>query len=126
MDNKRWFDEKLSDMEELENYISSIFREYLEEFKHDPEKWTFWSWENLNEDTLTITASFEGDYEDDVFWLPKRYFYESDPERRRNEMARDYALKQQKKREEKERKEQERMEQKRKQFEKLKQELGEE
>jgi predicted ribosome quality control (RQC) complex YloA/Tae2 family protein len=125
MDNKRWFDEKLSEMEELENYISAIFTEYLEEFGYEPDKWTFWSWEDVNEDTLSITASYWNDREDDIFHLPKRYFYDSDPERRRNEMAQDYARKLKKEREEKERKEQERMQRKREQFEKLKQELGE-
>lgn len=127
MENKRWFEEKMDEQEELENYIANIFYEYIEEMGKGPrDNWTFWSWENINEDYLHITATYKNDYEDDTFRISREYFWEPDSEKRRNMMAREYAQEQKKKREEEERKEQERLERKKAQLKKLKEELGEE
>lgn len=126
MENKRWFQEKLDEIEELENYISSIFTEWLEEMGYVPAHYTFLGWENLDDEYITITASYWNDYEDDVFRLSKEYFYEGNQERRRNMMSDEYVRLQNKKIEEEKRKEQERMERKRNQLKKLKEELGDE
>ena len=125
MENKRWFQEKMDEVDELYRYIGQVFIEYLDEMGYRAENWIFLTWENLD-NHITITARHTKDTEDDVFWLNMEYFYEDNMERRRNMMKDEYAKKQEKERLEKERKEQERLEQKRRQFHKLKQELGEE
>ena len=126
MENKRWFQEKLSDIEDLNKYVEQVFIEYLDELAFKAEQYTLDHWEHDDEDYITVYATYLNDYEDDVFKLKMDYFYEDNPESRRNIIKDEYTKKQKKERLEKERKEQERLEQKRRQFHKLKQELGEE